>query len=190
MKTNLVSIQDGKAVTSSLQVAEFFDKNHADVLRAIRSLDCSSKFQESNFACKFYISNIGNGAQKKNPMYLMTRDGFTMLVMGFTGKTAAKFKEDYINAFNEMEAELTKANVNNNDELRDAIDTIIFFCRNRNERLNNRYLDAIILITLEFIKEEMLCFCSTESRLKSKIEASRILFSDDRHRLQNMNYRR
>jgi len=99
----LVSIQNGKVMTSSLQVANVFGKQHKDVLRAINQLECSQPFKERNFAPSFYIRELDNRGQHKYPMYYMTKDGFTFLVMGFTGKVAAKFKEDYINAFNSME---------------------------------------------------------------------------------------
>ena len=103
---NLVSVNNGKIVTTSLQVAEVFNKLHRHVLRDIRNLECSSIFQESNFGLSFYHSKLLNGGYKKQPMYYITRDGFTFLAMGFTGKIAAKFKEAYINAFNEMENKL------------------------------------------------------------------------------------
>lgn len=103
---NLVSVNNGKIVTTSLQVAEVFNKLHRHVLRDIRNLECSSIFQESNFGLSFYHSKLLNGGYKKQPMYYITRDGFTFLAMGFTGKIAAKFKEAYINAFNEMEEKL------------------------------------------------------------------------------------
>lgn len=103
---NLVSVNNGKIVTTSLQVAEVFNKLHRHVLRDIRNLECSSIFQESNFGLSFYHSKLLNGGYKKQPMYYITRDGFTFLAMGFTGKIAAKFKEAYINAFNEMEKKL------------------------------------------------------------------------------------
>ena len=103
---NLVSVNNGKIVTTSLQVAEVFNKLHRHVLRDIRNLECSSNFQESNFGLSFYHSKLLNGGYKKQPMYYITRDGFTFLAMGFTGKIAAKFKEAYINAFNEMEKKL------------------------------------------------------------------------------------
>ena len=103
---NLVSVNNGKIVTTSLQVAEVFNKLHRHVLRDIRNLECSSNFQESNFGLSFYHSKLLNGGYKKQPMYYITRDGFTFLAMGFTGKIAAKFKEAYINAFNEMENKL------------------------------------------------------------------------------------
>lgn len=103
---NLVSVNNGKAVTTSLQVAEVFNKLHRHVLRDIRNLECSSNFQESNFGLSFYHSKLLNGGYKKQPMYYITKDGFVFLAMGFTGKVAAQFKEAYINAFNEMENKL------------------------------------------------------------------------------------
>lgn len=103
MNKNLVSIQNGEVVTSSLQVAQVFNMQHKNVLQAIRNIECSREFTELNFQPCLYISELRNGVQKQNPMYYMTKDGFTFLVMGFTGKQAAKFKEDYINAFNRME---------------------------------------------------------------------------------------
>lgn len=83
---NLVSVNNGKIVTTSLQVAEVFNKLHRHVLRDIRNLECSSIFQESNFGLSFYHSKLLNGGYKKQPMYYITRDGFTFLAMGFTGK--------------------------------------------------------------------------------------------------------
>ena len=105
---SLVSIRNNQVVTTSLQVAKFFRKNHFDVLRAIREIECSDNFQECNFAFSFYFRDLPNNAVKKEPMYYLTRDGFTFLAMGFTGKIAAKFKEEYINAFNEMERAISK----------------------------------------------------------------------------------
>lgn len=98
----LITIKKDKAVTSSLKVAEMFHKNHAHVLRDIEALDCSSDFKESNFGLSSYKSE----QNKRLPMYYMTKDGFTFLVMGYRGKKAAGFKEDYIRAFNLMETAL------------------------------------------------------------------------------------
>lgn len=103
---NLVSVNDGKVVTTSLQVAEHFQRPHKDVLSSIRKFDCSPIFQERNFSLSFYHRQLLNGGYKNEPMYYLTRDGFTFLAMGFTGKIAARFKEAYINAFNEMEERL------------------------------------------------------------------------------------
>lgn len=103
---NLVAVENNQTVTTSLKVAEVFGKQHKDVLKAIKSLDCSEDFHKRNFALMQKTIKIGNGAERKTPMYYITRDGFMFLVMGFTGKTAAKWKEAYIRAFNEMEAKL------------------------------------------------------------------------------------
>lgn len=98
----LVMVNKDQVVTTSLRVAEYFCKDHKSVLRQINSLDCSDLFRQHNFALSCYTRKNGNIA-KSYPMYYLSRDGFTFLAMGFTGKVAAKFKEAYINAFNEME---------------------------------------------------------------------------------------
>ena len=105
---NLCEIKDGQVVTTSLRVAEIFSKRHSDVLRDIRELDCSEDFHKRNFASMLKTTQLGNNATRKDPYYLITRDGFVFLVMGFTGKTAAKFKEAYIRAFNVMEERLRR----------------------------------------------------------------------------------
>jgi Rha family phage regulatory protein len=90
-------------VVSSLDVAETFEKRHADVLRDIENLGCSTEFRERNFAFSEYKVE---GNNKKYPMYYITRDGFTLLAMGYTGEKAMKFKEAYIKQFNVMEKTL------------------------------------------------------------------------------------
>ena len=106
---NLCEIKDGQVVTTSLRVAEIFSKEHKVVLRAIRELDCSDDFRGRNFAPSLKIRQLPNGmGERQDPYYLITRDGFVFLVMGFTGKTAAKFKEAYIRAFNVMEDRLRR----------------------------------------------------------------------------------
>jgi len=84
----LVSITDQKAVTSSLIIAEAFDKKHLHVLRTIRELECSEEFNQSNFGLISYIDD----RNRPQPAYQITRDGFTFLAMGFTGAKAAEFK--------------------------------------------------------------------------------------------------
>lgn len=93
---------DGKdtARANSLMVAKMFEKRHDNVLQDIRNTDCSQEFRLLNFQESSYINEQG----KKQPCYNMTRDGFTFLVMGYRGKRAARFKEDYIKRFNQMEA--------------------------------------------------------------------------------------
>ncbi len=98
----LVYIENNKPVTDSLRVAETFQKNHKDVLRDIRNLGCSTEFNERNFAPISYT----DGRNRPQTKYLITHDGFTMLVMGYTGPAAMKFKELYISEFNRMAAKL------------------------------------------------------------------------------------
>ncbi len=86
---NLVIIKDNKAVTDNLMVAEVFGKRHADVMRDIRSLECSELLRERNFAQSINL-NLQN---KEMPMYHMNRLGFSFLVMGCTGAKEAEFKE-------------------------------------------------------------------------------------------------
>lgn len=97
----------GKVVTSSLAVASYFGKQHKNVIQKIASLECSAEFTELNFQLSEYIDASG----RKLPCYQITRDGFAFLAMGFTGKRAAQFKEAYINAFNQMEKQLSKPTV-------------------------------------------------------------------------------
>ena len=100
---NIVEIDDGKMFTTSLIVAEAFEKEHKDVLRAITNLECSQEFNERNFAPVEYRDAKG----EMRPAYRLTRDGFSFLAMGFTGKKAAAWKEKFLMAFNAMEEALT-----------------------------------------------------------------------------------
>lgn len=98
----LTVIRNQQAVTTSLLIAEKFQKRHADVLRSIKDLQCSKDFTERIFALSEYVDSTG----RKLPMYYITRDGFALLAFGFNGKTADRFKEEYILAFNAMEEAL------------------------------------------------------------------------------------
>jgi Rha family phage regulatory protein len=101
---DLVKIENEKVVVSSLDIAKNFGKSHKDVLKALKNLECSNEFAERNFALTSYEVN-----NRKYPCYLITRDGFSFLVMGFTGAEAAKWKEKYIKAFNKMEKAILKS---------------------------------------------------------------------------------
>lgn len=94
-------ISKGKEVTvaTSLDVAETFEKEHRRVLQDIRDLKCSEEFRLHNFVQSSYINEQG----RNQSMFIMTRDGFTLLAMSYTGEKAMKFKEAYINQFNQME---------------------------------------------------------------------------------------
>ena len=104
----LISIElhdiNGKQVpaVTSLQVAEVFDRRHDSVLRDIRNLLESDDFTRHNFVECSYV----NENNREMPMYIMSRDGFVLLGMGFTGAKARAMKIAYIIRFNEMEAEL------------------------------------------------------------------------------------
>ncbi|ECI3886745.1 peptidase [Salmonella enterica subsp. enterica] len=100
-----VTIENGRAVTTSLAVAVYFKKAHKHVLEKIDNLDCSAEFTSANFSA--HVENIKAGAVNRDSRsYQITKDGFVFLVMGFTGKKAAAFKEAYIAEFNRMEATL------------------------------------------------------------------------------------
>ena len=104
-ETALTFIQDGKVLTDSRTVAATFGKRHDDVLRRIRALDIPADFSARNFAGAEYTDEQG----KPRICYHITRDGFVLLVMGFTGKKAMAFKIKYIEAFNAMEHALAFA---------------------------------------------------------------------------------
>ena len=95
--------QNGEPVASSRQIAESFGKEHKSVLRSVEDLvaqNCAAKSM-------FYETTFENRG-KQYPMYLMNRDGFTLLAMGFTGKAALEWKLKYIQAFNAMEKQLAQ----------------------------------------------------------------------------------
>lgn len=94
--------EKGQVFTTSRMVAAKFSKQHKDVLKAIQNLECSSEFRERNFAPSSYVSAQG----KEMPEFRLTRDGYMILCMGFTGSEAMRIKEAFIGAFNAMEKAL------------------------------------------------------------------------------------
>ena len=90
---------EGQPLTNSVLVAEKFGKKHYHVMDTIKVLLSSHEKTGQFFVSSTYTDNSG----KENLMYIMNRDGFTLLAMGFTGKKALQFKLDYIEAFNKME---------------------------------------------------------------------------------------
>lgn len=91
-----------KLITTSLKVAEVFEKEHKNVLKSIENLVAD------NSAAKFFRLTTYKNRGKEYPMYEMDRDGFSLLVMGFTGEKALQWKIKYIEAFNQMESELKR----------------------------------------------------------------------------------
>ena len=96
VKTN----QQGDNITTSLIVAQVFGKEHAKVVRDIENLSCSSNFNAANFGVIEYTDSRG----RVQRAYEMTKDGFSFLVMGYTGQKASEFKENFIKEFNKREA--------------------------------------------------------------------------------------
>lgn len=112
--TNSVSITDSTGLliqahgrilwTTSRLVADKFGKRHGNVIRAIENLECSREFHQLNFESVDYVDEGG----KPRKSYDISRDGFSLLAMGFTGPGAAKWKEQFIAAFGKMERELLR----------------------------------------------------------------------------------
>lgn len=128
----LITVNDGQAVVSSLDIAEHFDRKHSDVLENIRNL-----VAENSAAKSLFFETAYENRGKQYPMYLMNRDGFSLLCMGFTGAKALEWKLKYIEAFNKMEKTLTEQStkpmtamqmlelqVQVNKELSDRIDAV------------------------------------------------------------------
>lgn len=107
-----VTIENGRAVTTSIAIAEFFGKQHHHVVQKIESLECSERFLTSNFS-RVKFEHRGNTYNA----YQITKNGFVFLVMGFTGKKAAAFKEAYIAEFDRMEEELRQNNAPSPDKM-------------------------------------------------------------------------
>lgn len=148
----MVTERDGVPITTSRAVAEQFGKRHDNVIRDIETLigalkieDTTAEFAQSNFGLTYYTDN----QSKERPMYLLTRDGFTLLAMGFTGAKAMQFKVAYINAFNRMEQILrgggfTSATLQRIEERLDALEAIAGDGRNEaGEGVASIFLQAL-----------------------------------------------
>ena len=112
---NLVEIRNNQVVVSSRQVAKTFGREHKRVLRAVRLLLRSAQFgadvetSVQNWSNLFFEDKAPDSYGRMQKIYLMNRDGFALLVMGFSGEKALLWKMKYIAAFNEMEAKLREA---------------------------------------------------------------------------------
>lgn len=130
----LVIMHDQRAVTSSLRVAEVFGKQHKDVLETVKNLVAE------NSAAKFFAEGTYKSRGKEYPLYFMNRDGFSLLAMGFTGKEALKFKIQYIQAFDSMEATLKRLPVKKLDPTQQAE---LAITREKTKRANALYRIAL-----------------------------------------------
>lgn len=119
MKDLVFKGESNQVLTSSLLVADKFGKNHKHVLDAIRELISSA---EKSAVLKMFVpSTYIASNNKENPMFIMNRDGFTLLAMGFTGEKALQFKLEYINAFNKMEETIKNGGFNVPKSFREAL---------------------------------------------------------------------
>ncbi|NRE63090.1 Rha family transcriptional regulator [Enterococcus faecium] len=98
----LVILKNKEAVTTSLQVAEAFEKQHKNVIQAIEDKIQSAE-NSAHYQQMFAVGSYEDSRGRKQKIYYMNRDGFTFIAMGFTGRKADEFKLKYIKAFNEME---------------------------------------------------------------------------------------
>ena len=101
MKEIVFKGQNNQAMTNSLLVAEKFEKQHKDVLEAVRKLTLAEN--SADLSQMFAEVELPDTYGRMRPAYIMNRDGFSLLVMGFTGEKALRFKLEYIDAFNKME---------------------------------------------------------------------------------------
>ncbi|HHX0851451.1 TPA: Rha family transcriptional regulator [Escherichia coli] len=142
-----VTIENGRAVTTSVAVAEFFRKLHKNVIQKIEALECSSEFTELNFKPSEYTDSTG----RKLPMYQITKNGFVFLVMGFTGKKAAAFKEAYIAEFDRMEKELRQNNTTPTNKIipGDGRTLVVRFDKFGNVEFTETVPDGALVCTLD-----------------------------------------
>ena len=124
MNDIILSTQNGEPVASSREVAKRFGKEHKHVLAAIRQI-----LAAENSATKFFHETAFEYRGQRFPEYLMNRDGFALLAMGFTGKEAVTWKLKYIEAFNQMEKQLAAQHKDQqavqDENIQRAIDQVI-----------------------------------------------------------------
>lgn len=166
------------AVTTSLVVATYFNKRHDNVIQAIKKLDCSPEFRALNFQGAKYTDEQG----KNRPMYRMSRDGFMFLVMGFTGKRAAQFKERFILLFNKMESWITVKNKlsNNQHLMNDAIQFIELKTGAKDEHSHARENNLIYMVALGASKKKWLRIngYSVDDDIRSHLSAQQLALID------------
>ncbi|WP_291636481.1 Rha family transcriptional regulator [Clostridium sp.] len=138
--------EDGQLTVTSRQIAETFNREHKGVLDTIRNLTAE------NYAVKnLMIESNYEVRGKKYPEYLLTKDGFSLLVMGFTGSKALEWKLEYIKAFNEMEQTLKSVQPKLSKELQ-----AIFAIDQRTEELDIRLITLEGSMTIDYSQQEEL----------------------------------
>lgn len=142
-----VTIENGRAITTSIAIAEFFGKRHDNVIQKIKTLECSEKFNTLNFKDVTYT----DAKSEKRPMYQITKNGFVFLVMGFTGKKSAAFKEAYIAEFDRMQADLRQNNTPPADKIipGDRRTLVVHFDKFGNVEFTETVPDGAMVCTLD-----------------------------------------
>ncbi|MDU3526587.1 ORF6C domain-containing protein [Clostridium sp.] len=143
--------QDGQLVVTSRQIAGDFDKRHADVLERIEELIKTEK----SVMTMFIESSYKAGTGKPYKEYLITRDGFSLLVMGFTGSKALTWKLKYIEAFNKMEEHI-KGQAINIPKLSKELQAILMLDEKTVE-MDNRLSNLEERMTIETGAQKTLC---------------------------------
>lgn len=155
----ILSTQNGEPVASSRQIAENFEKNHNHVLRDIDSL----KKDVSNFGQMFFETTAPDSYGREQRTYLMNRDGFSLLVMGFTGKAALEWKLKYIQAFNEMEKKLSTPQMPKLSKELQAL----FLLDDRTQRQEQRLSALENTMTVDYDQQRVLRKCISKSVIGS-----------------------
>ena len=109
---NIKNIKKAKIITTSVKIAEYFNRRHDNILRAIEKLDCSESFKLLNYEVTYF----NDKSNRMTKLYNITKDGFLFLVMGFRGEKAAEIKEAFINEFNEKSKFIENMIINYNSE--------------------------------------------------------------------------
>lgn len=139
---------DGQLVVTSREVAEDFSKRHDHILRNLETLMRNDITQ--NWGKYFIEDSYKDNSGKNNKEYLLTRDGFSLLVMGFTGAKAIEWKIKYIEAFNKMEKGLTVM-PKMSKELQ-----AIFMLDEKTIEIGNRVSKLENTMTIDYGQQEML----------------------------------
>ena len=172
---NLINIENknGVAVVSSRVVAQDFDKRHDHVLRDINNIIESNTTQ--NWGLLFIESQYKASNGKMNKEYLLTRDGFSLLVMGFTGKEALQWKLQYIEAFNRMEEQIKQASHNPYANLSPELQMLIKLEQGQTvltQRVEEQKQDIVeVKQDVQNFKEEMPIFTSQRKEISKRVRA-------------------
>lgn len=139
---------------TSLQVAEVFEKRHTHILDIIKDYP-SDDFRELNFRLTERTAKFG-AVVRSEPYYKISRDGFSLLIMGFTGEKAHRWKIEFINAFNKMEAMIKNGSIAN-----DKFNEVLTALKEKSTEADNAKLEILTL------KDELI---STQRKLIEKLE--------------------